>query len=149
MGISYKHFLYGAITFVSLLMALLKISYFQTTGRGPMEFYFGVLFLTFLAWAGGQLWQIHTREEEAKWSPGSGEAVSLPEQDRPDEDTLIAAETYLNMGESLDMVCQFVNARYRDWDAPKKLAYRQGLRTVLDERRANTSGEQREADGLT
>ena len=65
MGISYKHFLYGAITFVSLLMALLKVSYFQTTGRGPMEFYFGFLFLAFLAWAGGQLWQIHTRERES------------------------------------------------------------------------------------
>ena len=66
MGISYKHFLYGAITFVSLLMALLKLSYFQAAVAGPMEFYFGFLFLAFLAWAGGQLWQIYTRERESQ-----------------------------------------------------------------------------------
>src|SRR5882724_12347767 len=119
MGISYKHFLYGAITFVSLLMALLKVSYFQTTGRGPMEFYFGVLFLAFLAWAGGQLWQIHTRAQEAQWSEASGSGASLVEENRPDEATLLAAETYLSMGESLDTVCLFVNTNYRDWEPAK------------------------------
>src|SRR5258708_31640204 len=112
MGISYKHFLYGVITFVTLLMALLKITYFQTTGRGPMEFYFGILFLAFLTWAGGQLWQIHTREQEAEWIGAKGAEVSLAEENRPDEETLIAAETYLSMGATLDTVCMFVNSKY-------------------------------------
>ena len=150
MGVSYKHFLYGAITFVSLLAALLKISYFQNTGRGPMAFYFGVLFLAFLAWAGGQLWTIHSREkEQTEWAE-SGAGFSLAEENRPDEDTLIAAETYLSLGESLDTVCLFVNAKYRDWDPPQRQMFRQGLRAVLDERRANGAASARhEADGLT
>src|SRR5439155_14967568 len=149
MGVSYKHFLYGAITFVSLLAALLKISYFQDTGRGPMSFYFGFLFLAFLAWAVGQLWTIHSREkEQTEWAEkGAG---FLAEENRPDEETLIAAETYLSMGESLDTVCMFVNAKYREWELPRKQAYRQALRAVLDERRANAppAQEPREADGL-
>src|SRR5947207_14648531 len=100
MGVSYKHFLYGAITFVSLLAALLKISYFQDTGRGPMRFYFGFLFFAFLAWAVGQLWTIHSREkEQAGWAEGGS---TLAEENRPNEETLVAAETYLSMGESLD-----------------------------------------------
>jgi len=138
MGISYKHFLYGAITFVSLLMALLKVSYSGTTGRSPMEFYLGILFLAFLVWAGGQLWEIHKKEQEMSgWTGREGGQPSLPEDSRPDEDALIAAETYLSMGENLDTVCMFVNANYRDWEPGRKQQYRQGLRAVLDQRRAN------------
>jgi hypothetical protein len=44
----------------------------------------------------------------------------------------------------------FVNAKYRDWDPPQRQAFRQGLRAVLDERRANSAATERhEADGLT
>ena len=138
MGVSYKHFLYGAITFVSLLAALLKISYFQDTGRGPMSFYFGFLFFAFLAWAVGQLWTIHSREkEQTEWAE-KGAGFSLAKENRPNEETLVAAETYLSMGESLDTVCMFVNAKYSDWEPPQRQAFRQGLKAVLDERRANS-----------
>jgi len=149
MGVSYKHFLYGAITFVCLLAALLKISYFENTGRGPMKFYFGFLFFAFLAWAGGQLWTIHSREKEQAEGAERG-AGFLAEENRPDEETLIAAETYLSMGESLDTVCMFVNAKYRDWEPAERQAFRQGLKAVLDERHANSpAAERHEADGLT
>ncbi len=150
MGVSYKHFLYGAITFVSLLAAILKLSYFQDTGRGLMEFYFGIMLLAFLGWAGGQLWTIHSREREQTESVEGGASVSLADENRPDEDALVAAETYLSLGESLDTVCMFVNAKYRDWEPAERQAFRQGLKAVLDERHANSpAAERHEADGLT
>ena len=79
-----------------------------------------------------------------------GAGFSLVEENRPNEETLVAAEAYLSMGESLDAVCMFVNAKYRDWEPPQRQAFRQGLKAVLDERRANSPATERhQADGLT
>jgi hypothetical protein len=66
-------------------------------------------------------------------------AVTLPEEDLPNEETLFAAETYVSMGENLETVCQFVNPKYRDWDSSKKLAFRQSLNALLAERRSQHS----------
>ncbi len=94
-------------------------------------------FLTNIFSTAGQLWTIHSREkEQTEWAE-KGAGFSLAEENRPNEETLVAAETYLSMGESLDTVCMFVNAKYSDWEPPQRQAFRQELKAVLDERRAS------------
>ena len=141
MEISYKHFLYGALTFASLLIAFLKVGAFGTLGRGPMGFILGVLYVAFLIWAVGQLWTIHSRKgQEAEWQVEGGAGSLLSDEDRPDEDALIAAETYLSMGENIETVCMFVNPRYQDWEPSRRMAFRRGLSAVLEQRRGKAAG---------
>ena len=141
MGLSYKHFLYGAVTFTSLLAALLKIGVFGAAVNPPMAFYFSVLYFAFLAWAVGQIWTIRSRQQQQLESPPDGGMdAPLAGENRPNDDTLFAAETYLSMGESLDTVCRFVNPKYEDWDPSRKQAFRQGLSALLTERRSQEPG---------
>jgi hypothetical protein len=133
MGLSYKHFLYGAVTFTSLLAAMLRIGVLGASVSPPMAFYFGVLYFAFIAWAAGQLWKIHSQQQQSELPENGGMDVPLAEDDRPSEETLFAAKAYLSMGENLDTVCMFVNPKYRDWDSSRKLAFRQGLNTLLSE----------------
>ena len=133
MGLSDKHFLYGALTFTSLLAALLKVGAFDASVSPPMAFCFGVLYFAFIVWAGGQLWTIRSREQQSGLPESDGMDVPLAEDDQPSEETLFAAKTYLSMGENLDTVCMFVNPKYRDWDSSRKLAFRQGLNALLSE----------------
>ncbi|HTM49363.1 MAG TPA: hypothetical protein VL285_11795 [Bryobacteraceae bacterium] len=137
-GFSYKHFLYGAVTFASLLAALFKVGVFGDSVSPPMAFVFAIFYLAFMAWAIGQLYKIHTAKEQPA-APFSAD-VSMAGEEMPGEETLLAAETYVGMGEDLDTVCLFVNPKYRDWDASRKLAYKQGLRTLLNERRERLPG---------
>jgi acetyl esterase len=136
MGLSYKHLLYGAITFISLLTALLVKGAFGTAVSAWTLFYFTVFYFIFLAWAGGQLWTIHSREQRDFESEPGGIDIPLPEADRPNEETLLAAETYLGMGENLETICQFVNPQYRNWDPSQKSAFRQNLNALLAERQS-------------
>jgi hypothetical protein len=137
-GLSYKHFLYGAVTFASLLAALLKVGVFGDSVSPPMAFLFGIFYLAFVVWAIGQLYKIHTAEENPAAPRSTG--VSMAAEDVPDEETLFAAATYVSLGEDLDTVCMFVNPRYRDWDSSRKLAYKQGLSTLLSERQERLPG---------
>jgi hypothetical protein len=144
MGLSYKHFLYGAVTFTTLLAALFKIGLFDGAISGLMALFLGVLYFGFMVWAIAELWTIHKSEPEQL--EVAGPQVSLSGEDRPDEDALTTAKTYLSLGESLDTVCAFVNPKYQDWDLPKRAAFRQGLNALLAERqsqapRAEASGE--------
>ena len=141
MKISYKHFLYGALTFVSLLAAILKIGNVNTRGQSPVEFHWGILYFAFVALVAGQLWKIHSRERE-ETGPGSSEGADslLSAEDPPSEETLRAAETYLSLGESLETVCRFVNPKYQDWDRSRREAYRRGLGAVLEARRMKSTG---------
>src|SRR2546427_760372 len=128
MGISYKHFLYGAVTFTSLLAALLKVGLFGTAIGGFRAFFFTMLYFAFLAWAIGELWKIHSRKRlKAESANDDGAGLALLEEDRPSEDALVAAETYLSLGEELDTVCMFVNPKYRGWDISRRQAFRRGL----------------------
>jgi len=100
-------------------------------------FYCGVMYVTFLIWAVGQLRAIQERENEEKLLlPGGGAAFFAAAENRPDEVALAAAETYLSVGESLETICRFIEPRYADWTPTEKQAYRQGLRAALDERRS-------------
>ena len=147
MKITYKHFLYGALIFVSLLAAILKIGYVNTPGRGPVEFNWGILYFAFVALVAGQLWKIHSREREQA-EPGSSEDAGQPlsAEDPPSEETLRAAETYLSLGESLETVCRFVNPKYQDWDRSRREAYRRGLGAILEARRMKSTGSAPETD---
>jgi hypothetical protein len=142
-GISYKYFLYGAITFTSLLMALRRIGLFGASRGAPAEFFYITLYIAFLAFVVGQLWLIHQREQ-TPGEPTDGKALDflLGEEDRPSEDALISAEIYLDIGENLETVCMYVNPRYRDWDPSRRQAFRQSLRAALDERRGKTPGNE-------
>jgi hypothetical protein len=95
MGLSYKHFLYGAVTFTSLLAAMLRIGVLGASVSPPMAFYFGVLYFAFIAWAAGQLWKIHSQQQQSELPENGGMDVPLAEDDRPSEETLFAAKTYL------------------------------------------------------
>lgn len=150
MGISYKHFLYGAITFATLLAAFFKIGVFRTTSSGPTEFFWGFLYLVFIGWAGGQLWLIRSRvkPEETESKIGAASSLMRPE-DQPGEDTLMSAEVYLSMGESLDTVCAFVNPKYQDWDSSEKLIFRQHLKAALDQRRTTAPGPEAGSSSAT
>jgi hypothetical protein len=137
MGFTRKHYIYGAVTFVSLLGAMLKVSFFSEPGRTPLAFYSGVMYVIFLVWAVGQLRAIQQREnEEKELLPNGSTAFFNAVQNRPGEDALISAETYLSVGESLETICRFVEPRYSEWSPSERLAYRQGLRDALDERRS-------------
>src|SRR5262245_5944462 len=129
MEFSYKHVLYGTITFASLLMALLKIGLFGNAISPPMAFFCGITYFVFVAWAAGQLYKMHTGEAREELDR-TEIAAPLAAEETPDEETLFAAETYLSLGEDLDTVCKFVNPRYAEWDGSRKLAYRQGLRAL-------------------
>ena len=139
-GLSYKHFLYGAITFTSLLAALLKIGVFGAAVSVPMAFCFIVLHFAFLAWAVGQIWTIRSRRQQLESASDGGTDAPLAGKNRPNDDTLFSAETYLSLGESMDTVCRFVNPKYEDWDPSKKLAFRQSLSALLTERRSQEPG---------
>jgi hypothetical protein len=137
MDFSRKHLIYGALTFVSLLGAILKVTYFAEPGRTAIAFYCGVMYIVFLLWAVGQLRAINEREHEEKaLLPGGAAAFFESSAIRPDESALIAAETYLSVGESLETICRFIEPRYADWTPSERQAYRLGLRAALDERRS-------------
>ena len=68
---------------------------FRRTGRqlGFLTVVLGVGFVivAFLIWAVGQLWTIHSRKgQEAEWQVEGGAGSLLSDEDRPDEDALIA-----------------------------------------------------------
>jgi len=137
MDYSRKHLIYGAITFVSLLGAILKVTYFAEPGRSAIGFYCAIMYVTFLVWAVAQLRAIHEREtEEKELLPGGPAVFFAAAGNRPDEAALLSAETYLSVGESLETICRFIEPRYMDWTSTEKQAYRHGLRAALDERRS-------------
>ena len=137
MGLTRKHLIYGALTFVSLLGAILKVTYFSEPGRQFLGFYCGLMYLSFVVWVILQLRAIREREREEQEPLPAGAADYFHSlENRPDEDALISAETYLSLGESLDTICRYVEPKYADWSPAERQAYRQGLRAALDERRS-------------
>lgn len=134
MGIPFKQWLLGAITFATVLMGLLKIWIYQTPETGMQEFCAWSLYFSFLAWAGGQLWLVRIREKEQARkqanSGGSGEEFQLPEA------ALNSAETYFQLGENIDTVCAMVEPRYTDWTPARRGEFRDQLLKTIQERRA-------------
>jgi hypothetical protein len=138
MGFTRKHLIYGALTFVSLLGAILKLTYFQAPGRGPLGFYAFLMYLSFLVWVAGQLRAIHEEErEESAPLPAGGDDFFHSAEIRPDDEALTAAEMYVSLGENMETICRFVEPRYEEWTPSERRAYRQGLRAALDERGKN------------
>jgi len=137
MGLTRKHWIYGALTFVSLLAAILKVTYFDDPDRQWMAFFSALLYISFVVWAVSELRAIHARErEEQEPLPPGAAAFFQSLENRPDDDALISAETYLSLGESLETICRYVEPRYGDWSPSERQAYRHGLRAALDERRS-------------
>jgi len=137
MEFSRKHVIYGALTFVSLLGAILKVTYFSLPGKQWLGFYAGALYVCFVVWVISELRSIHEIEREEHEPLPAGMADYFQSlENRPDEDTLMSAETYLSVGESLETICRFVEPQYTDWSASERQAYRRGLRAALDERRS-------------
>jgi hypothetical protein len=142
MGFTRKHYLYGALTFVSLIAAFAKVTYFAEPGRRALEFYLGVMYITFIAWDIGQLRAISAREQnDADKLPEGDDLFQSPEV-RPTEDAMISAETYLSVGENIDTVCRFVEPRYSDWTPAERQRYRQALKAAIEDRRVNTDAAQ-------
>ena len=140
MGIPRKHWIYGSLTFISLLGAILKLTVLDQLGYRLLTFYLGFLYVMFVAWAVAQLRMIHQREQD-----DVVEACESASQVRqPTEDEVKSAETYLNLGEKLDTVCEFVEPRYREWKPAEKQAFRNQLRAAVEERRAG-AGESPES----
>jgi hypothetical protein len=127
-----KHWIYGALTFVSLLGAILKVTVLDDLGYGIVTWYLGFLYVMFVAWSVAQLRMIHQREQDESAAPSEAMAPVRP----PTEDELRSAATYLDLGESLETVCQFVEPHYREWKPAEKQAFRSQLRAAIDERRA-------------
>jgi hypothetical protein len=48
---------------------------------------------------------------------------SVAEEDKLDDLALAQAESYLETGTSLDMICRLLNPRYSDWSPPKQEVY--------------------------
>ena len=144
MGFTRKHLIYGAITFVSLLGAILKVTVLNDPSKRLLTLYCLALYVVFLFWAIGQLRAVRERDREES-EPPTAEALDFfgsPEI-RPKEAALISAETYLGMGESLETICRFVEPRYADWTPPQRRLYAQGLRAALNERRSKQHPEPR------
>ena len=55
MGFTRKHLIYGAITFVSLLGAILKVTVLNDPSKRLLTLYCLALYVVFLFWAIGQL----------------------------------------------------------------------------------------------
>jgi hypothetical protein len=138
MGLSKKHLIYGAVTFVSLLGALLKLI---VDPSPAWTFYLGVMYATFLFWAVGQLREISAQEDARRTDNIESRLPhdSLPPDRRPSQEILNAAEAYVAIGESLDVVCLALEPRYRDWSNSEKLAFRQSLKAAIDQRKAQTA----------
>jgi hypothetical protein len=131
MGIPFKQWLLGAITFATVLMGLLKIWIYQTPETGMQEFCSWSLYFSFLAWAGGQLLLIWLRvkEQARKEASGAGENIELSES------ALSSAETYFQLGENIDTVCAMVEPRYADWSLERRGEFREGLLKSIQDRR--------------
>jgi hypothetical protein len=138
-GFTRKHLIYGAITFLSLLGAILKLIVSTPGGRAALLFY-GLMYLFFLAWAVRELLAISEREREEA-HPASGGAAEgfLSAPSRPDEEALASAEIYLDLGEPLETICRYVEPRYADWTPAQRKAYSAGLRAALDQRRSQNA----------
>jgi hypothetical protein len=130
MGIPFKQYLYGAIVFTTVLFVFLNIWVFQTPNTAMQEFCALAVYFSFLAWAGGQLWLIHTRERQQALKP-AGYGMEIPLE----ESALSSAETYLRLGEGIDTVCAMVEPHFPDWTPGERASFRERLMAALQERR--------------
>lgn len=133
MGIPFKQYLYGAITFATVLMVLLNVWVFRTSDTALQEFIAITLYFAFLVWACGQLWLIRVREREQARNPLKAGGAATDEF-QLGEASLSFAQTYLNLGENVDTVCAMIEPRYADWSATRREAFRAGLFAALQER---------------
>jgi hypothetical protein len=133
MGIPFKQYLYGAITFATVLMVLLNVWVFRTSDTALQEFFAITVYFAFLVWACGQLWLIRAREREQARKPVTAAAVASDEPPLG-EASLSFAQTYLNMGENINTVCAMIEPRYADWSASRREAFRAGVFKALQER---------------
>jgi hypothetical protein len=132
MGIPFKQYLYGAIVFSTVLIGLLHFWIFGSPETAMQEF--GVLsfYFSFVVWAGGQLWLIRIRERSESKNP----VADGPDSNtRLDETALLSAETYLDMGETIDTVCAMVEPRFPDWNRSRREQFRMDLMAAVQERR--------------
>src|SRR5262249_4573043 len=137
MRISFKHFLWAAITFTTVLALALKFA--GAAGPvSPMRVVIGFLYVIFVMWASGQLLLIRLKEQKELAAPPTDDVAS-PLACPLDEVALSLAETYLSLGENIDTVCTFVDARYRDWGPARRATFRQELTDALSERRTRTN----------
>ena len=136
-GIPRKHWIYAALTFFSLLGAITKVAVLDPLGYKGLTWYLGFLYAIFLLWAIGELRKIESKEEEERDSRFESAAQVSP----PTEDELMSAETYLELGESLETVCMTVAPRYRDWSPSEKQSFRNQLKAAVEERRARRPAE--------
>jgi hypothetical protein len=141
MGIPFKQYLYGAIAFASVLIVLLNVLIFRTPDTAMQEFGALTLYFSFLAWAGGQLWLIRIREQQALKPAGDSLAPSLTAETGLEEIALSSADTYMKLGEGIDTVCAMVEPRFADWDPGQRALYRQSLMAALQGRRSKPREE--------
>jgi hypothetical protein len=135
MGIPLKQYLYGAIVFATVLIVLLNYLIFQTPETAIQQFGAITLYFVFVSWTCGKLWSIRTLERlEAGRIPVSIADIRL------EEPALSLAETYLNLGESIDTVCAMVEPRFADWTPGQRASFREALLVVVQERRSKHAG---------